>query len=370
MSSIVVSGDTSGAVTLAAPAVAGTVTVTLPATSGTMAVLPAATGALAESAGGTGTTTGYYGFKNRIINGAMVIDQRNAGAAVTLNSSALIYTADRWAFGWVGSAAVGSAVCASGQLPFSRSAEILTITTAATPSSGQTYNFQQRIEGFNVADLLWGTASAAPITLSFKVQSSLTGTFSGALQNAAQNRSYPFTYTIAAANTATYITVTIAGDTTGTWATDNTNGIGVVFDLGGAGVTRGTAGVWAAAGYYGATGSVNVVATLSATWQISEVQLEKGSTATSFDYRPYGTELALCQRYYMASSTVNYHASLYGSPTYIGQVEFKTNMRAAPTVVLSSGGGGYAFGLSDPLHFYFTGTGSTFISTWSASAEL
>ena len=279
-----------------------------------------------------------FGFKNRLINGAMVIDQRNAGAAVTLNSSALIYTADRWAFGWVGSAAVGSAVCASGQLPFSRSAEILTITTAATPSSGQTYNFQQRIEGFNVADLLWGTASAAPITLSFKVQSSLTGTFSGALQNAAQNRSYPFTYTIAAANTATYITVTIAGDTTGTWATDNTTGIGVVFDLGGAGVTRGTAGAWAAAGYYGATGSVNVVATLSATWQISEVQLEKGSTATSFDYRPYGTELALCQRYAPVYTGLGIRivAQAFSTNASLPTVYFPVATRVPPTGVTIS----------------------------------
>ena len=296
------------------------------------------------------------GFKNRIINGAMMIDQRNAGASVTLNQSALIYTTDRWAFGWVSSAAVGSATRGSGQLPLSRFAQNLTITTASTPSGNQTYNFQQRIEGFNVDDLLWGTASASPVTLSFKVQSSITGTFSGSLQNAAQNRCYPFTYTISSANTPTYISVTIPGDTTGTWATDNTTGIGVVFDLGGAGTARGSAGSWASAGYYGVTGAVNLVATLNATWQISEVQLEKGSTATSFDYRPYGTELALCQRYAVAYSNEIVGQSL--SAASLGAIQkLPVSMRSTPTI--SSGSYSVSSGAAGTPALYPTSTNQT-----------
>ena len=94
MASVVVNGDTSGAVTLSAPAVAGTVTVTLPSTSGTMAVLPTATGVLAESAGGTGTTTGYYGFKNRIINGSANIWQR--GTTFSSINNTITYGSDRF----------------------------------------------------------------------------------------------------------------------------------------------------------------------------------------------------------------------------------------------------------------------------------
>jgi hypothetical protein len=140
----------------------------------------------------------------------------------------------------------------------------------------------------------------------------------------------------------------------------------------GAGATySGTAGAWTGtANIFSATGAVQIVATNGATWYVTGVQLEKGSTATSFDYRPYGTELALCQRYYLASSTVNYHAGLYSGVTYVGQVELKVSMRSSPTVTLLSGGGGFAFANSDPLHFYFTGTGGTFITNWNATAEL
>jgi len=178
----------------------------------------------------------------------------------------------------------------------------VTSTSSYTVLAGDYFIFIQEIEGFNTTDLGFGTASAATVTLSFQVRSSLTGTFSGALRNSAFNRSYPFTYSIPSANTWTTISVTIAGDTSGTWI-GATNGIGlsVIFNLGCGSTYSSTANSWQTGNYTAVTGSVSVVGTNGATFYITGVQLEKGSTATSFDYRPYGTELQLCQRYYQTS---------------------------------------------------------------------
>jgi len=235
------------------------------------------------------------GFKNRIINGAMVLDQRNAGASVTPTTNS--YTLDRW----IGNNAAASkfTVQQSSTAPTGFSNSLLvTSSSAYTPSASEPFYVSQRIEGFNAADLMWGTANAQTVTLSFWVRSSLTGTFSGSFQNSATDYSYPYTYTISSANTWEYKTVTVVGPTSGTWI-GATNGIGLrlYFSMGAGSTYQGTAGAWAAADYRSSTGSTSVVGTNGATWYITGVQLEVGSTATSFDYRPYGTELALCQRY-------------------------------------------------------------------------
>jgi hypothetical protein len=314
MASVVVNGDTSGAVTLSAPAVAGTVTVTLPSTTGTMLTTASTTGisgsaissgTVPEAYGGTGTSTGYYGFKNRIINGAMVLAQRGTSAVtVNSNSGSAFYGVDRF-FGQ-GQATDGvftmqqSSTAPAG---FSNSL-VITVTTAdASLGATQVYQLVQPIEAYNTNDLAWGTASASAVTLSFWVRSSVIGTFGGSLFNSTAARSYPFTYTISSANTFEYKTVTIAGDTSGTWAGTNGVGIYVIFGLGVGSTYSGTAGVWAGTTYNSATGATNLMATNGATFYITGVQLEKGSTATSFDYRPYGTELALCQRYYETSAS-------------------------------------------------------------------
>jgi len=238
-----------------------------------------------------------FGFKNRIINGAMVIDQRNAGASVTLASGGT-YTIDRWQ-GYEDTDGVMTAQQnSSAPTGFINSLKLTTTTADSSLASTQFALIQQKIEGLNIADLGWGTASAATVALSFWVRSSLTGTFGGSLRNSAQDRSYPFTFTISVADTWEQKTVTIAGDTSGTWLTTNGIGIQVAFGLGVGSTYSGTAGAWAAAQYFSATGATSVIGTLNATFYITGVQLEKGSTATSFDYRPYGTELALCQRYY------------------------------------------------------------------------
>jgi len=240
------------------------------------------------------SAAGTYGFKNRIINGAMVISQRGTSFS---NPTGGVYTLDRW-YVRIQNASVSSTITQSSTAPAGFINSLyLNVATGSASGSTDRAQLYQGIEGFNVADLGWGTANAKTVTLSFWVYSSKTGQFGGAFQNNAGNRSYPFTYTISSANTWTQISVTVAGDTSGTWTTDNSAGIQLLFDLGMGSTYLGTAGAWAGADYRGATGDTSIVATSGATFYITGVQLEKGSTATSFDYRPYGTELQLCQRY-------------------------------------------------------------------------
>jgi hypothetical protein len=238
--------------------------------------------------------------RNRIINGQMVLDQRNAGASVTANDG--VFGVDRFGFSMVASSkgtSQQSSVAPSGFI----NSLLFTSSAATSVSSTDFYSLYQRIEGFNTADLAWGTANAKTVTLSFWVRSSLTGIFGGAITNSAFNRSYPFTYTISAANTFEYKTVTIAGDTTGTWLTNNGIGMLVQFGLGVGSTLSGTAGAWSASGLISATGATSVVGTNGATFYITGVQLEVGTQATSFEYRQYQQELALCQRYYVKFAT-------------------------------------------------------------------
>jgi hypothetical protein len=263
---------------------------------------------------GSTVGSGWSGFKNRIINGQMVVDQRNAGASVTASSvAAFIYTLDRWAYAASQASKFTIQQDAGAVTPPAGFSDYLGVTSSSAYSvtSSDYFLLQQPIEGFNVADLGFGAAGASTITVSFWVRSSLTGTFGGALQNSAQNRSYPFSYTISAANTWEQKSVTIAGDTTGTWLKTNGAGMTLVFSLGMGSSNSGTAGSWQASGVQSATGATSVVGTSGATFYITGVQLEKGSTATSFDYRPYGTELQLCQRYCFVMSNTDSAANRY-----------------------------------------------------------
>jgi len=284
------------------------------------------------------SSSGLYGFKNRIINGAMVIDQRNAGASVTPNNT---YTVDRF---WIQNSQTSKLTAqqnAGSVTPPTGFINYLGVTSSSAYSvlTGDYFNLQQSIEGLNCADLAWGTANATAVTLSFRVYSSLTGTFGGALRNSASNRSYPFTYTISSANTWTTISLTIAGDTTGTWLTTNGIGINVLFNLGtGSTYSGGTANAWNAGNYNTPTGTTSVVGTNGATFYITGVQLEKGSTTTSFDYRPYGTELYLCQRYYtsLPSQGSFFGAHAFSTNRVISSAFYPATMRATPTVTSAS----------------------------------
>ena len=288
------------------------------------------------------------GTRNKIINGAMVIDQRNAGAAVTLSGELPV---DRFTMINTSDGAFSAQQVSEAPSGFTKSVKVTTTTADGTLTAAQNMHLRQPIEGFNVADLGWGTAAAQAITISFWVRSSLTGTFGGSLRNSASTRAYAFTYSISVADTWEYKTVTIAGDTTGTWLTDNGLGVLVSWGLGAGPDRSGAAGSWAGAIYVSATGAVSLIGTLNATWQITGVQLEAGDTATPFEHRSYGQELALCQRYFAKSyrqnvapgtaNPTNYEGQVNGSVGAANSTSLKStafylpvSMRSAPTVTL------------------------------------
>jgi len=311
------------------------------------------------STGGTMSPASTFGFKSRIINGSMVIDQRNAGASVTATGSN--YCLDRWQM----LASVTSKFTvqqnAGSVTPPVGFSNYLGVTSSAATSLGATdyYLITQKIEGFNTSDLAWGTANGKTITVSFQVYSSLTGTFGFVLRNSAGSSVYPASYTISTANTWTSVSVTVSAPPNGTTWIGATNGIGIELDFGlGVGSTySNTAGTWTTGGL-GVTGATSVVGTNGATFYITGVQLEVGTNATSFDYRPYGTELALCQRYYEMYPSMAYRNSngtiltggaIFGNMvnTLVGfsgstgtqasiSTSFKVEKRATPTVTLST----------------------------------
>jgi hypothetical protein len=275
-----------------------------------------------------------YGFRNRIINGDMRIDQRNAGASVTQQGTTQ-YCLDRWQLNGEATDGVFTAQQdATAPAEFNNSLKITVTTADASIGAAQRYQLNQSIEGFNAADLNWGTASAQTVTLSFWVRSSVTGTFGGSLRASGGTRTYPYSYTISAANTWEYKTITIAGDTTGTWLTNNGIGIAVFFSLGAGSNFLGTVNTWASADYRAPTGSVNLIATSGATFYVTGVQLEKGTVATPFERRPYGMELSLCQRYYQLLQ--GFAASSYTSTEVFGSFSFATEMRASSTVAVTA----------------------------------
>ena len=354
-----------------------------------------------------------FGMRNRIINGAMVIDQRNAGASVTPTDNQ--YTLDRWYFSVSQTSKLTSQQNAGSVTPPVGFINYLGVTSSSSYSvtSSDYFGFRQSIEGLNVADLAWGTASARPVTLSFWVRSSLTGSFGGSLFNSAANRSYPFSYTISTANTWEQKSVTVDGDTTGTWLTTNGNGIQVYFSLGGGTSRSGTANAWTGGTWASQpTGSTSVVGTNAATFYITGVQLEEGSQATPFEYRQHGTELALCQRYYEKAydqdTSVPFAAFAWFTPTF-GQsitnntlhsiIKYSVSKRARPTILVypfttpantmrvSNAAGGADFGANSGATYivrmnqfalYNTSGGTLSVSSpdyglifgWSADAEL
>jgi len=241
----------------------------------------------------------FAGARNLIINGAMQVAQR--GTSDTVDGGGWDYVIDR--FCALGQSSAG--VFTYSQDPdapagFQKSLKVAVTTADASIASGDIYTIRHTIEGYNSAHLDFGTSDAKTVTLSFWVKSSLTGTFGGALNNEG-TRSYPFTYTISSANTWEQKTITITGDTTGTWGVTNSHGVRITWGLGVGTTYSGTAGSWAGSEYFSATGATSVIGTASATWYITGVQLEVGETATPFEHRSFGDELARCQRYYYFS---------------------------------------------------------------------
>lgn len=251
-----------------------------------------------QNSNGQTVSTQPPAFRNRIINGDMRIDQRNAGASLTPTNQS--YGIDRWKNELTQASKFSIQQSSTAPVGFINSMLITSLSSYAVTSTDQ-FNVGHYIEGLNVYDLGWGTINAQTVTLSFWIRSSLTGTFGGAINNGAGNRSYPFQYTINSANTWEYKTVVIPGDTTGTWPTNNTAAIRVCFSLGCGSTLSGTVNTWAGAFYVQPTGATSLVGTNGATLYITGVQLEVGSFATNFDFREYTTEMNKCKRYFQKS---------------------------------------------------------------------
>lgn len=328
------------------------------------------------------TVTNPVGFRNRIINGDMRIDQRNASGAIT--PSADTYLLDRFVYSASQASKFTWQQNKGSITPPAGFSNYLggSVATAVTIGASDYFGLVQKIEAFNVADLGWGTSNAKTVTLSFKVYSSLTGTFGGSLTNSGSTRSYPFTYSIPTANTWTTVSIVIAGDISGTWLTTNGIGISVQFGLGVGSTYSGTAGSWAGTQYISATGAVSVVGTVNATFYITGIQLEEGSTATDFERRPIGTELALCQRYFEVG---NSWLQVTGAASSAGMGhQFSVQKRVASTNTFtnitydnSSGLTDFSSSMPSPLgttalSFYFipNAAGSAVRFNWGAAAEL
>ena len=371
-----------GLVTLVPTNTATDKTITLPATTGTMVVQDGTNTTTVVNLTATGTVnvgggniSPQTGFKNRIINGSMTIDQRNAGAAVTVTSANQQRPVDRFQVQCATDGTLTAQQSTTAPVGFTNSL-LLTVSVAdGTLAAGQVARIRHKIEGYNVGDLGFGTANASTITFSFQVRSSVTGTFAGYATNSASNRSYPFTYTINAANTYETKTVTLAGDTTGTWLTDNGVGLDVGFILGAGTDFNATANTWTAGEKLSVSGATNLMATNGATFYITGVQLEKGSTATPFEFRSIGQELALCQRYY---EDVSVAASGSAATNISLTARYAVVKRAAPTIVRigswnSGGEAGSIVGINERAQFFVynptvaaTNVGGVFTS----SAEL
>jgi hypothetical protein len=334
MSSIVIQGDTSGSITVEAPSVAGTHTLTLPKATGNIA---------------TDATVGL-GTKNRIINGDMTIDQRGSGST-SVTSSTTYVTADRFLFNVA--PAFNSVTTTNVNLdsltpPAGFNNYIgCQVDTGTTVTGDVHYNIRQQIEGYNVADLDYGTSNAKTITVSFWVRSSLTGNFSFSLRNSGSNRAYVTTYNIASANTWEKKTITIVGDTTGTWLKTNGVGLTVNWGLGNStgNFSTSTLNEWIADNATGATTGVDWIETTGAKWYLTGVQLEVGENATPFENRMYSQELAMCQRYYYKTTTTTssdryafFYPARVTSATQATVCATYPTMRTSPSITQSGTG--------------------------------
>lgn len=288
---------------------------------------------------------GGFGFRNRLINGDMRIDQANAGAALTHSGGSNMYGPDQWAFNASGTPQFSVQQVTDAPAGFISSIKAL-VTTSGTPAATDFAYVIQYIEGQNIQDFQMGLATAKTFTVSFWVKSSITGTYSVVITNGAPDRAYVATYSIVAANTWEYKTVTIPGDITGTWLKDSGRGLSLYFDLGSGTNQNVTAGAWGSTGRR-TSGSVQWVANAAATWNLTGVQLEIGSAATPFEVRDYATELGRCLPYY-EQNTPNAWGTANDSNGFIplnrssipngvvfAKINFRVRKRIAPTITIA-----------------------------------
>ena len=296
---------------------------------------------------GNAYSDGALSNRNLIINGAMQVAQRGTSATSVANIG--YNTVDRFGGNSANAGSFSHTDEQSSDAPvgFIKSRKI-TVTTAQTTSSGTRNQVRHQVEGFNCSQLNWGTSNAKTVTLSFWVKSSVTGPMAVSFINQSETHSYVSNYTVNVSNTWEYKTITVEGPTVGTWNTNETIGVRLAWDLGSGSTNEApSADTWHTGWYYRTSSSVRLAETLNATWQITGVQLEVGDTATPFEHRSYGQELALCQRYFEAVSVqgsgsdkdIGHGASnASGAPNFQASVFWKVPKRSSPTVTLAAAG--------------------------------
>lgn len=280
----------------------------------------------------------YAGTKNLIINGDMAIDQRNAG--VSNSGTANAYTTDRWQLQMFGTTEVTYQQVIDAPAGFNKSLKITSNATPDTLTGSDSVSPRQRIEGLNTAYLNWGTSDAQTVTLSFWVKASITGTYPVSFHNQDFDRSFVSEYNVVSANTWEYKTIVITGDTTGTWYTGSLTGIIALFNLdNGSDSVTATTDSWISGNYRRTSSCVSFMNNSSATWQITGVQLEVGTTATDFENLQYGTQLAMCQRYYWRPEASN---KVFGTGYVVSATRadmyssLPVTMRTVPSIVNTS----------------------------------
>jgi len=260
------------------------------------------------------------GLRNRIINGSMDVSQRGTSFPAVTGT----YTLDRFIVNNVSDGVVTAAQVADGPLNELLFSLRTTVTTAdVSIAAGQVGRITQRIEGYNARELIGKT-----LTLSFWVRSSKTGTHCIALSNA---KSYVAEYAIGTANTWEKKTITISGGAVAADTSERTSGTGLIVDFtyfcGSAFQT--TANSWQIGQFFGTANQVNCLDTVGNIFAITGVQLEVGPVATPFEHRPYGMELALCQRYFQTGYSFNFVPA--SDSANVNTRSLAVPMRATPT---------------------------------------
>lgn len=278
------------------------------------------------------------GRRNLIINGAMQVAQRGT-SYINSGGGNGYRTVDRWGL-YDDTAGGGITYSQDTDAPVGFKNSLKATCNSAFATSGNAF-INTKVEGQNSVPLSLGNSNAKTFTLSFWVKSSIVGTWGGAFRNGSTNRSYAFTYTISTANTWEYKTVTLTGDTSGTWNTDASIGIDVSFGVSAYNPNSTNAGSWGSTNSITANGVTGITDTTNATWKITGVQLELGSVATPFEHRSYGEELALCQRYYQVVDFGNTYGPLdgyYGNGNYLHYCATRpVTMRTDPSATITYG---------------------------------
>ena len=272
--------------------------------------------------------------RNLVHNGAMLVSQRGS-SAITL--SGLTPNIDRFTAFKSNDGTQTVEQSTDGPEGFKNSLKVTNTSADSSVAAGDRVAIIYRCEGQHISHLEWGTANAKTCTLSFYVKSSITGSHGGAFVNGSDNRAYPFTYTISSANTWERKIITVEGDTSGTWAIDNTRSLQICWGLGVGSSNSGTADAWESADRNSATGATtDFLTTANATWFLTGVQLEIGQNATAFEHEPFERTLAKCQRYYFllveGDNEPVCQGGMFDGDSFIGQVPFPVTMRAAPTL--------------------------------------